>query len=248
MTDKRMYIAPPWIKYPTVPKTSNFWKTGTGAEYLIKYNENVDNKEEYYKIFPEAPTFSDDITLSDTLSVEAKEFINSSLKPLFIKLWTSDAKPKYNMDFNEDEDCIIMYDTIYNDESSHIHIGTKTYSSAKEIISLVENELKNRSPELWDELKYTLYINALYYKIVTDINFTKELIKTGDKNIIFKSNNLEWGVEKEDDKLVGKNLFGLAIMEIRDVVKDVYEHYDLIDWDLSGQPYSKERCCCNHIH
>lgn len=38
------------------------------------------------------------------------------------------------------------------------------------------------------------------------------------------------------------------MMEIRDVLCDVYENYDLIDWDLSGSPYSKERCSCNHVH
>ena len=40
------YIAPPWIKYPTFPEQSSFWKSGTGAEYLLKYKENVENEEE----------------------------------------------------------------------------------------------------------------------------------------------------------------------------------------------------------
>ena len=38
------YIAPPWIKYPTYPEQSSFWKSGTGAEYLLKYKENVENE------------------------------------------------------------------------------------------------------------------------------------------------------------------------------------------------------------
>ena len=84
-----------------------------------------------------------------------------------------------------------MYDTLCKDTSHHIHIGTKTYDSAKEIISLVENDFKNKSSKIWDELKYTLYLNALYYKIIIDINFTTELIKTGDIGIVFKSDNLE---------------------------------------------------------
>ena len=68
------------------------------------------------------------------------------------------------------------------------------------------------------------------------------------KIIFFKSDNLEWGVTIDDGKLIGQNLFGFAMMEIRDVLCDVYENYDLIDWDLSGSPYSKERCSCNHVH
>lgn len=246
--DKNSYIAPPWIKYPTAPEKSDFWRNGSGAEYLIKFNENVSNKEEYYKLFPKAPTFADDIKPSESLSTDARELINSTLKPLFIRLWSPTGKPKYNIDFNEDKNYIQMYDTLYKDTSHHIHIGTKTYDSAKEIISLVENDFKNKSSKLWDELKYTLYLNALYYKIITDINFTQELIKTGDTGIVFKSDNLEWGISVDNDKLIGQNLFGFAMMEIRDVIKDVYKNYDLIDWQLSGKPYSKQRCSCGHTH
>lgn len=141
-----------------------------------------------------------------------------------------------------------MYDTLYRDNSHHIHIGTKTYDSAGEIITLVETDFKNKSAELWDELKYTLYLNALYYKIITDINFTQELIKTGNAGIVFKSDNLEWGISVDNDKLIGQNLSGFAVMEIRDVLKEVYKNYDLIDWRLSGKPYSKQRCSCCHIY
>ncbi|MDY2745116.1 MAG: hypothetical protein SOV21_05685, partial [Methanosphaera sp.] len=53
---------------------------------------------------------------------------------------------------------------------------------------------------------------------------------------------------EDDGKYRGHNYFGLAMMEIRDVVKDVFKNYDMIDWDISGQQYSKERCMCNHLH
>ena len=58
MTNEK-YLAPPWIKYPTYPEKSSFWKTGSGAEYLIKYNETINDKEEYLKIFPKAPSFKE---------------------------------------------------------------------------------------------------------------------------------------------------------------------------------------------
>ena len=103
---------------------------------------------------------------------------------------------------------------------------------------------------MWDELKYTVFLNALYYTIVSDINFTKQLLKTSDMGIVFKSDNFEWGVEeKEKGVFVGKNLMGIAMMEIRDVLYGVYENYDDIDWDISGEKYSKEVCNCNlHYH
>jgi predicted NAD-dependent protein-ADP-ribosyltransferase YbiA (DUF1768 family) len=113
----------------------------------------------------------------------------------------------------------------------------------------LESELNKKSNIVWEELKYTVLLNAIYYKFVTDINFTKEVIKTGNSTIIFKSDNLELGVQETDDgKYIGKNLLGLAVMELRDVLSLVYEHYDEIDWNVSGNPYSDEHCSCMHNH
>ncbi len=248
MCDEK-YIAPPWIKYPTFPEKSDFWRSGSAAEYLIKFNDNVSYMDKYLSIFPKAPTFVDDLVPSDSLSSETISFLEDSTRPLFVKLWSCDGKAKYDFNINEDKgSAIFMYDTILFDKSSHIHIGTKSFDSVDEIVSLLEGEYKEKYPILWDELKYTFYLNSLYYKILTDINFTLELIKTGSNPIIFKSSNLEWGVEEDNGVLHGKNLFGLAMMEIRDVVVDVYKNYDLIDWDISGEPFSKKRCMCGHAH
>lgn len=245
MTDKK-YIAPPWIKYPTNPEKSDVWRSGSCAEYLIKYNKNVENKDEYLKIFPKAPTFTDEIKPSDELSQTTIDFIEDSKRPLFIKLWQPSGKPKYTFNNKIESNTIIMYDTILFDTSNHIHIGRDKFDSVEEIVAILEGEFKSLGEEFWDEIKYTFYINALYYKIVSDINFTKELMKTNDNPIVFKSANLEWGIDEDNDKVFGKNLFGLAMMEIRDVVNEVYKNYDKIDWDLSGEPYTKERCMCNH--
>ena len=248
MTEKT-YIAPPWIKYPTNPEQSSFWKSGTGAEYLIKFNENVDDMDEYLKIFPKAPTFTEEIKAADSLSNDTREYMQSPSKPIFMKLWSNDAKPKYVNDVNERKDIVFLFDTLFYDKSTHIHIGNKTYDSASEIFELLESELKNESSKLWDELEYTALLNAVYYKLSTDINFCNELIRTKNYIIVFKSENLELGVEENDDgTYVGKNLLGFAVMEIRDVLRDVYENYDKIDWEISGEPYSKEHCSCGHVH
>ena len=243
-------LAPPWIKYPTYPKNASFWKSGAGAEYLLKFNETIKDKEEYYKVFPVAPSFTEEIEPSNDLSQEAIDYLASKERPLFLKLWKSDAKPDVTFERSTSEPYIYMYDTILIDDSKHIHIASKAYSSAEEIIHLAETEIKSVSQDLWDELKYTVFLNALYYTIVSDINFTKQLLKTSDMGIVFKSDNLEWGVEeKEKGVFVGKNLMGIAMMEIRDVLYGVYENYDDIDWDISGEKYSKEVCNCNlHYH
>ncbi len=75
-----------------------------------------------------------------------------------------------------------------------------------------------------------MYINSLYYKLVTDINFINEVIKTGEHDIIFKSDNLEYGVEENDGNIIGKTL-RVAIREIRDQLRRVYKNYEDIDWN-----------------
>ena len=248
--DNSNYLAPPWIKYPTSPKQSDFWKDGSGAEYLLKYKETISDEDEYLKIFPKSPTFSDDIEASDKLSKETREFLKSSLKPLFIKLWRPDGKPKYDVDFNNTQNPVLMYDVILKDTSAHIHIGNREYHSAEEIITLTKEEFKDLPVHVWEELKYTVYLNALFYKISTDIRLMNEMITKKDKEILFTSDNLEWGLEKkEDGTYKGQNLIGLAMMEMRDVIIEVYENYELIDWEISGEPYSRNFCkCMVHKH
>ncbi|MCD7782047.1 MAG: NADAR family protein [Methanosphaera sp.] len=244
----KKYIAPPWIKYPTQPNNSRFWLDGSGAEYLIKFNKTVDNMDEYLELFPKSPSFTMTVEALSNLSSKTIDYLESDSKPIFINLWRSDAKPKYNLDL-ETTHSIIMYDTLLSDNSSHIHIGKYHYDSISEVVNLLESEIKEESSTIWDELKYTVYLNSLYYKVSSDINFIKELTNTADYDILFYSDNLEWGVEKSSDgKLRGENLFGLAMMEVRDELSKVYSNYDLIDWDISGDPYSKEHCSCMHQH
>ena len=248
------YLAPPWIKYPYAPRDSSFWKDGSGAEYLIKYNEYVKDKDNYEDIFPRAITFMDDINPSSNLSDDFKEYLKSSKKPLFIRLWSEDAKPKYDPEYVEGK-YNIMYDTIFT-EKKHIPVATDHFHSIGEIITLVKESLDEldmdeaRRSKLWDEIKYTVYLNALYYKLIDDINLVKEIIKMEGRILACYSDNLEFGLsKKEDGTLVGQNLMGRAMMEFRDHIIDVYRHYDEIDWDKSGKPHSVEMCrCLLHNH
>ena len=73
------------------------------------------------------------------------------------------------------------------------------------------------------------------------------LAKTSFKKIIYKKIHIHI-VGKATLSFVGENLMGLAIMEIRDQLADIYENYNDIDWDVSGEPFSKVRCSCGHVH
>ena len=222
---------------------SNYYSANAGLNQLIWNFGKTNSQIKMQKFNKIAALYNFDNTVIDTIfNVKTNYYGVLAAKA------TMDIN-KANVDINERNDVIFMFDTLLYDESRHIHIGTKAYSSANEIVELVESELRKKSTDLWEELKYTVLLNAIYYKFVTDINFTKEVIKTKDRIIVFKSDNLEWGVqETEEGRYVGKNLLGLAVMELRDVLTPVYENYDDIDWELSGDPYSEERCSCGHVH
>lgn len=248
MKDEK-YFAPPWIKYPTCPKESSFWTDGSGAEYIVKYNEHVDDKDEYEKIFPKTITFKDGMDASDNFDENTINYLNSDSKPFFIKLWSRDGHAKYDPEYIENK-YVIMYDDILI-KNSTIYIGKNHYHSIDEVIKLVEDSIKSMDltrdeyEKVWNEIKYTVYLNIVYYKLVDDINLVNEIIKTKDNVIACFSENLDFGLEKLDDgTLVGNNLMGLAMMEIRDELIESYKHYDDIDWEISGKPNSIKRCQC----
>ena len=252
--DNETYLAPPWIKYPYAPAESDFWKDGSGAEYLIKYNKYVKENGDIEHVFPRAITFTEEIEASDSLSENFKKYLKSDKRPYFIKLWAADAKPKYNPEYVKGK-YSIMYDIIFTEEK-HIPIGKTHYHSFNEIVSLVKESIKDmnlnadETEQLWDEMKYTVYLNALYYKLANDINFINEMIKMDGKIIACYSDNLEYGLqEKSDGSLVGNNLMGIATMELRDHLIDVYKNYSKVDWTISGKPNSVKRCTCSvHTH
>lgn len=243
------YFAPPWLKYPNCPKESAFWKDGNGAEYLLEYKKNVTEDEEYLKYFPKAITFADEIEASESLSQPTRDYLASDKKPIFLKLWTPKGEivPKPCM---EEGKYIIMYETLFTDKSV-IPIGTEHYHSVYEIIDAVKEDIMNLDiPEedkntIWDELEYTVCLNAVYYKFVTEIKFVKELKRTKDKSIVCHSENLRYGVQINDDgTFTGENYMGAVIMQVRDEINRAYENYQYIDWDISGGPSSVDFCNC----
>ena len=97
MTDDK-YIAPPWIKYPTAPEKSDFWRNGSGAEYLIKFNKNITDKDKYYKIFPKAPTFTQELEPSTSLSEDAQELGLKIVSHMRKRI--DEATEKYKLNFS----------------------------------------------------------------------------------------------------------------------------------------------------
>lgn len=73
----------------------------------------------------------------------------------------------------------------------------------------------------WDEMKFDVMKKALKHKFLQD-EWMDKLLNTGDDMIIEWNNwnDKIWGVSVKDN--MGMNMLGIALMEIREEIKDVF--------------------------
>ncbi len=224
--DKGKYAAPRWLVYPQLSAWSMGWRMGYGEDYAL--NEPF-RDEEFYKLFPEPRNW-----LFNPRKSKFNKF------PAFAYLWSDDGLPKYK---KIGEDCVEVNDFITIESEGEFQNDSFRFSSIEHMVlfskyasfekcdrHVTYEELKEGfelSPEEldeWEIFKYTVCLNASYYKIMQDRDLKEKLLATGDKCLIYVSDD-EWG---GDD-----NLFGFALMELRDEIHRLCENEDLIDWEYT---------------
>lgn len=100
---------------------------------------------------------------------------------------------------------------------------------------------KYSKEEIWDKIKYTVALNGIYVKAMQNKEFREDLLNTGDKFLVnYNIYENEWALHGEDKKLIGKNLYGLALMEVRDEIRRLYENVDMIDWEYYKDDYNND--------
>ena len=62
------------------------------------------------------------------------------------------------------------------------------------------------------------------YKFMQDEHLKQGLLDTGDKSLVYITDD-EWGGDE--------NLFGFALMELRDEIRRLYKNEDKIDWEYT---------------
>ncbi|MBE6512912.1 MAG: NADAR family protein [Methanobrevibacter olleyae] len=103
---------------------------------------------------------------------------------------------------------------------------------------IVQNYTKE---EIWDKIKYSVALNGIYVKAMQNNEFREYLLNTRDKFLVnYNIYENEWALHEEDKKLIGKNLYGLALMEVRDEIRRLYENADMIDWEYYKDDYNKD--------
>lgn len=226
--DDGKFAAPRWLVYPELDPYTIGWRMGYGEDYAM--NEPW-HTAEFNKLFPEPQNWSFDSRKSDLKRI-----------PLLGYFWRDYGEAKYS---HIDENPIKVNDFItFNQKdlefrNNHFHFKSIEHAVLASKYSLFEKadpiytslntlkrgfELTSDEIDYWNRWKYTVLLNACYYKFMQDDSLKERLLATGEKSLVYVSDD-EWG---------GKdNLLGFALMELRDEIQRLYENENLIDWQYS---------------
>ena len=225
--DKGKCAAPRWLVYPELSSGTIGWRMGYGEQYRL--NEPPLARE-FRGMFPQ-PTnwlFNPRKCKFDRL-------------PFLAIPWNNTEIPKYS---EITDDIIVVNDFITMDQEGEFRFNAFHFISVEHALmfskfvtyhkcdpyKITFGDLKkgfditDEQLEEWETFKYSICLNACYYKIMQDEKLKKWLLSTGDKCLVYISDD-EWGAEE--------NLFGFSLMEMRDELHRLYEHEDLIDWEYT---------------
>ena len=214
--DEGKYAAPRWLVYPELSVGTIGWRMGYGEDYAL--NEPRRGRE-FSKLFPQPRNWSVNLRKSSLKRFSLLGFI-----------WNPDGKPKYSKltgDALEVNDFITPYDEgiFRNDAEFYDSIEMAIAKSKAHMFGYYGKEVdKKELEDDWEALKYTVCLNACYYKFMENRRLKKWLLNTGERCLVYTSDD-EWGGEE--------NLFGFALMELRDEIRRLYENADLIDWEYT---------------
>lgn len=231
--DDGKFAAPRWLVYPQLSYRTIGWSFGYGERYAI--NEPW-HTEEFKKLFPEPKNW-----------IFAPRFLKCDFTPLGI-FWSEDGTPKY---CEITDNCQIVNDFITLTQEGEFQCSSYIFNSIEHAILLTKYytaffkcskdekidilrsgfDLTDDEQKEWEKFEYSVCLNALYYKVIQDNALKEKLLSTGDKTLVYIS----------DDKWGGKeNLFGFALMDVRDEINRLYENEDLIDWQYTEYLKAKD--------
>lgn len=110
---------------------------------------------------------------------------------------------------------------------------TKT-ADPQQIMAL-DKQIKNFNPVIWDKVKYSVALNAYYYKFSQHQALRDFLLSTDDKILVFADPTDDvWGIGATQNHNIcdilawrGENLLGFSLMEVRDELRALYQNYQL---------------------
>lgn len=218
--DEGKFAAPRWLVYPQLSAWTIGWRMGDGENYAM--NEPP-HDEEFRKLFSKPKYWN-------------FKFGESPYKPHPLNGYfgNGDGKPKYP---NSSEG-IEVNDFITLDDVKEFISDTFCFTSIRHAVllskfmhfekcsrkanlnALMSLELTSDEEKIWDVFKYSVLLNSSYFKVMQDEELKRKLLETGNEALIYVSDDEE-------------NLFGRALMELRDEIRRLYENEDRIDWEFT---------------
>lgn len=231
--DVGKFAAPRWLMYPELSLGTIGWRMGYGEAYAMSIPFET---EEFERLFPKPLNWLCHMTEDENGARKLDKY------SLLARFWIKDGIPRYSK-INE-EDYIIVNDFITIDQvDGEFRLNAMHFSNIRNYILHAKYDLFSRphdrhdstnlnddfeltesQQELWNHYKYSACLNGAYYKIMEDDELKQTLLDTGDKSLVYISDD-EWGSEE--------NLFGFALMELRDEIRRLYKNNDKIDWGYS---------------
>ena len=231
--DEGKFAAPRWLVYPELSAFTIGWRMSYGEDYALNEPWHTD---EFKKLFPMPRSW-----LFDPRKSKFDRFVFAGY------LWRDDAAPKYS---KIGDDKAIVNDFIAIDQEKEFQVDSFMFKSIEHGLLLSKyisfdkcnrnaslEELKEGFPldedelQVWNTFKYTVCLNLAYFKVMNDEELKRKLLDTGDASLVYLSDD-EWGGNE--------NLFGFALMELRDEIRRLYENEDLIDWEYTEYLKNKD--------
>lgn len=219
--DEGKFAAPCWLAFPQFSAWTMGWRMGVGEVYAMNHPHH---SKEYDELFPMPKYWQFCISQSPYKP-----------HPLIGYFWNGDGKPEYpkacdGIEVNDfitlEDEKEFASDTFRFKSIEHAELLSKVlyfekYSGKdKDLDGLNDFEFTSQEEKTWEIYRYSVLLNASYFKIMQDEELKRKLLETGDEPLVYVSGDAE-------------NLFGRALMEIRDEIRRICKNEDLIDWQYS---------------
>ena len=225
--DPGKYAAPRWLAFPGFTAWTIGWRMGVGEDYCM--NEPPRDRE-FGKLFPRPENWR--------FNPGNPKFKKLGRIPFLSMIWDEDLSPKYSeigddaVEVNDfitpSDECEFRIDALHFSSIEHAVTYSKiasynelnpykvTFEELKNDYNITEEQLVH-----WNQFRYTVCLNAAYYLFMQDKDLKERLLATGNKSLVYVSDD-EWGGDE--------NIFGFALMQVRDEIRRLCENEDLIDW------------------
>ncbi len=219
--DEGKYPAPVWLAFPQLSPWTMGWKMIVAEDYAINLQHL---SKEYHELFPMPKYWQ-------------FSFSENPYKPYppIGYFWNRDGKTKYQNtsegievndfitleDEKEFDSGNFSFKSIEHAEALSKALYFERYPGKDEDLDVLEEfEFSPEEEKTWDIYRYSVLLNAGYFKIMQDDELKQKLLETGDEPLIYICDDEE-------------NLFGRALMEIRDEIRRICKNEDLIDWEYT---------------